>query len=422
MTAGAATPSIEARLAAAGLPPLRRLAWLEIDTDALAANLRLARTLAPAGARLAAVVKADGYGHGLEVAARTFTAAGADLLCVSALEEGLRVRAIGLTIPILVLFQVPPWGVAEALAADLELVAADPGSLDTMLAAVPASAGMSGRALRLHLEVETGLVRGGFEPAVAGIAARRIRAAPGVDLAGLWTHLASSHDPAATALQLERLAAAEVALADAGVPVPPRHWAATGGLLAGVAGGSDMVRPGLMLYGVLPDDFPVAASARRAAAELRPAMSLKARPLRVAALAAGEAAGYGGTWVARRPSIVATLPLGYGDGWSRAYGGRTEALVRARRVPLVGSVAMDAVLADVTDVPGVTTADEFVLLGEQGAERLTALELAHVRTTISWEVLASMSARVARVYHAAAGLTGLRTLAGELRQAEEKGA
>jgi alanine racemase len=149
-------------------------------------------------------------------------------------------------------------------------------------------------------------------------------------------------------------------------------------------------------------------------------MSLKARPLRVAALAAGEPAGYGGRWTADRPSVVATLPVGYGDGWSRAYGGRTQALVRGRRVPLVGSVAMDAVLADVTDVPGVTTADEFVLLGEQGGERITAADLAHVRTTISWEVLASASARVARVYHAATGLTGLRTLAGELRGAEEQ--
>ena len=124
--------------------------------------------------------------------------------------------------------------------------------------------------------------------------------------------------------------------------------------------------------------------------------------------------------VMRNDGIVATLPVGYGDGWARAYGGRTQALVRGRRVPLVGSVAMDAVMADVSDVPGVTTQDEFVLLGEQGGERIAAADLALVRTTISWEVLASMSARVARVYHASTGLTGLRTLAGEHLRPEER--
>jgi len=180
------------------------------------------------------------------------------------------------------------------------------------------------------------------------------------------------------------------------------------------------VRPGLVLYGMPPDGFPVAPRVAAAIAGLRPAMTLKARPLRVAALPAGEAVGYGGLWTAERPSVVATLPVGYGDGWARAYGGRTQALVRGRRVPLVGSVAMDAVMADVTDVPGVTTQDEFVLLGDQGRERITAADLAHVRTTISWEVLASMSARVARVYHASTGLTGLRTLAGEHLRPEER--
>jgi alanine racemase len=414
-----ASASIEARLAAAGLPSLRRLAWLEIDVDALAANLRLVRTLAPGGARVAAVVKGDAYGHGLEVAARAFASAGADLLCVATLDEGLRLRAIGLELPILVLYEVPAASIADAAEAGLELVAGDPAHLAAFLAAA-AHLG-SPRPIRVHLEVETGLVRGGFPPEAAGDAASRIVVAPGVELAGLWTHFASSHDPVATARQRARFGAATDALRAHGVPAPPRHWAASGGLLADAAGDSDLVRPGLILYGVLPDGFPVAPSAHAVAAGLRPAMSLKARPLRVAALAAGEPAGYGGRWTADRASVVATLPVGYGDGWSRAYGGQTQALVRGRRVPLVGSVAMDAVLADVTDVPGVTTADEFVLLGEQGGQRITAGELALVRTTISWEVLASASARVARVYHAATGPTGLRTLAGEHRGAEEQG-
>lgn len=426
MTDAAAGASIEVRLASAGLPPLRRTTWLEIDVDALASNLRLVRTLAPPGARLGAVLKANAYGHGLEVAARTFTAAGADLLCVATVDEALHLRSIHFELPILVIFEVPLDAVGEAMAQGVELVAADPAGLPALLAAAAAAGwgrrtgARSAKPLRLHLEVETGLVRGGFQPAETGEAAARIRDAPGVEFAGLWTHLASSHDPVATARQRRRFEAGVASVRGHGVAVPPRAWAASGGLLADAAGDSDLVRPGLVLYGMPPDGFPVAPRAATAVAGLRPAMTLKARPLRVAALAAGEPLGYGGAWTAERPSVVATLPVGYGDGWSRAYGGRTHALVRGRRVPLVGSVAMDAVMADVTDVPGVTTQDEFVLLGEQGGERITAADLALVRTTISWEVLASMSARVARVYHASTGLTGLRTLAGEHLRPEER--
>jgi alanine racemase len=417
VTGAAAGASIEARLASAGLPPLRRTTWLEIDTEALASNLRLVRTLAPPGARLGAVLKANAYGHGLEVAARTFAAAGADLLCVATVDEALHLRSIGLKLPILVIFEVPHDAVGEARAQGVELVAADPAGLPALLAA---AASGSGKLLRLHLEVETGLVRGGFQPPEAGEAAARIQGAPGVELAGLWTHFASSHDPAATARQRQRFDDGVASLRAHGVAVPPRAWAASGGLLADAAGTSELVRPGLVLYGMPPDGFPVAPRAAAAVAGLRPAMTLKVRPLRVSPLAAGEPLGYGGVWRAERPSVVATLPVGYGDGWARAYGGRTQALVRGRRVPLVGSVAMDAVMADVTDVPGVTTQDEFVLLGEQGGERITAADLALVRTTISWEVLASMSARVARVYHASTGLTGLRTLAGEHLRPEER--
>jgi alanine racemase len=141
-------------------------------------------------------------------------------------------------------------------------------------------------------------------------------------------------------------------------------------------------------------------------------MSLHARPVRVAELPAGSGIGYDATFTTARPSRIATLPVGYGDGWSRAYSNRASALVRGVRVPLVGNVAMDAVMADVTDVPGgpVTVDDEFVLLGEQGGLSITVEELARARTTNSWEVVTSMARRMPRVYDAAAGPRGVRTL------------
>ena len=172
------------------------------------------------------------------------------------------------------------------------------------------------------------------------------------------------------------------------------------------------MRPGLVIYGILPDEL---AGTRLdvAAGRFRPVMSLHARPVRVADLPAGHGISYGPTFITERPSRIATLPLGYGDGFTRANSNRAHALVRGRRVPLVGNVAMDAVMVDVTDVPGAPVGpdDEFVLLGSQGAERITAEDLARTRTTNTWEVVSQMSWRLPRVYHAAADPVGSRTIA-----------
>jgi alanine racemase len=334
---------------------------------------------------------------------------------VATLDEAIALRTAGVEAPIVILYPIPHDAAPAAAVAHVELVAAEAGSLAATLAAWRAWPGatMGDATLRIHLEIETGLARAGFRPSAVGGAATAISETPGVELASLWSHLASSHDADASARQMERFQAAEAAIGAAGLRLPARHMAATGALAAGTGPSLEMVRPGLALYGELPDAFPIDAARAATLAELRPAMTLKARPIRLEWLEAGETVGYGGRWTAAHRSRLATLPIGYGDGWVRSYGGASSALVRGQRVPLVGSVAMDAVMADVTARPELTMDDEFVLLGAQGGERITATELARARTTISWEVLASMAYRVARVYHAAAGLSGIRTLAGE---------
>ena len=172
------------------------------------------------------------------------------------------------------------------------------------------------------------------------------------------------------------------------------------------------VRPGLAVYGLPPDELDAGSIPAAISEGLRPVMSLFARPVRVADLPADWGISYGPTFRTSRPSRIATLPLGYGDGWSRALSNRASAFVRGRRVPLVGNVAMDAVMADVTDMPGppVTVADEFTLLGGVGDARISVGELAQERTTNSWEVVTAMARRLPRVYHAAAGPVDLRTL------------
>jgi alanine racemase len=409
-------PPIEERLAAARLPPLPRLAWLELDLDALVANLATLRAAA-GGVAAFPVVKADAYGHGAIPIARALVAGGADGLSVATVDEAVALREAGIESPIRVLYPAPPEVAAEAARRRIILAAGDRTTLAVTLAAMErAAVGRTDGAARLELEieVETGLGRGGARPDDVPALARAIEASPVATLVGLWTHLQASEDGPRTSDQLGRFEAASTALRAAGITVPARHVAASGGILTQVPG-FDGIRPGLSIYGIGPDELAddrLAEPGASALAALRPVMSIRARPARVADLPAGHGISYGPSFTTSRPSRIATLPLGYGDGFARAYANRAEALVRGQRVPLVGNITMDAVMADVTDVPGepVTTADEFVLLGSQGSERISAEDLAQLRTTNTWEVVTQMSGRMPRVYHAAAGAVALTTL------------
>jgi alanine racemase len=292
--------------------------------------------------------------------------------------------------------------IASVEAGDRDGAAADPPAGGDPAAAPP---------LDVELEIETGLGRGGVTAEGLVAVAAAIESAPGARLAGIWTHLQASEDPGRTADQIGRFEAATQMLEGAGIAVPRRHLAASGGILVPAIPSYDAVRPGLMIYGIPPDEFDP-GDLPPVAARLRPVLSLLARPVRVADLPAGHGISYGPTFETGRPSRIATLPFGYGDGWSRSLSNRAEALVRGHRAPIVGNVAMDAIMVDVTDIPGapVDIDDEFVLIGAQGDERIAAVQLAQTRTTNSWEVVTSMSRRLPRVYHASAGVVGVRTL------------
>lgn len=405
--------SIEARLDAAGLPALRRTAWIEIDGPALATNLEILRRLGGGGAVMP-VVKADAYGHGMVPVARILAAAGADALCVATLDEALILHASGVAAPLLVMYPVPPAGAVEAARRGIG-VAAGAGTMLTDVLEAAVAAGVA-RDLTVELEVDTGLGRGGVPGDGIADAARAILAA-GARIGGVWSHLQEAEVEEITAAQVASYEDALARLAAAGIGVPRRHLAASAGILLGVASGYDAVRPGIATYGLIPDEFADALIALEdlppAAADLRPALSLHARPVRVTDLPEGHGVSYGPTWRAPRPSRIATLPIGYGDGWPRSLSNNAEALVRGVRVPVVGNVAMDATMIDVTDVPGapVDIADEVVLIGAQGEDRITAAEVARRRNTNSWEVVTTLSPRLTRVYDAPAGLAATRPLA-----------
>ncbi len=381
-----------------GSPTPRHPAWIEVDVGALTHNARVLRRALPDGAGLGILVKANGYGHGMLRAARAALAGGADELVVANLAEGLALRADGIDATILVVYPIPADGIAAAASAGLDLTLSGRDAVEPFLEAwrVARDAGAA-ETLRLHVEVDSGMARGGVPPDALRDVVRAIDATPGATLAGVWSHLADGRDVALSAAQATAFESATDVLVNAGRPMPARHLVASEALFAATAPTYDLARIGLAFYGELGVGFEAAPALADLAAELRPAMTVKAIPVRVESVATGGAVGYGGEWIAERPSRVATLPIGYADGWSRRSWPGGTALVRGRRVPVVGRVSMDSLCVDVTDVPDLRPGDEFVLLGGQGEDRITATEVAVQRGTIPNEVLSALGTRLPRV-------------------------
>ncbi len=364
------------------------------------------------------VVKADAYGHGAVPVALALQAAGADGFSVATLDEAMELRRGGVTLPVLVLYPVPAEWIAEAARLRIAVSLGPGRSARRILEAATTAAAAGAPDLEVHVEVETGLGRGGVLPADAASAVDAVLRTPGARLGGTWMHLAAAERIDLSVAQDERFSAALAALPDAvswgadPAAGARRHTSGSGGVLGGAMAPREAVRIGLSMYGLMPAGVVPAPEASSAAGGLRPVMAVVTRPVRVAELPAGHGVSYGPSFVTARPSRIATLPIGYGDGWRRFLTDRSEGLVRGIRVPLVGRVAMDAVMADVTDVPGppVDEDDEIVLLGTHGRESITADDLAATGGTISHEIVTGMSRRLPRVYHAAGSPVDVRTL------------
>jgi alanine racemase len=388
---------IDRALSQAGLPPLERSAWVEVDVDALIENAGSLRTLAEPAA-LGPVVKADGYGHGLEVAARCAVAGGAEWLCVADASEAIRLSRDGYRGRTLVLYPVPRPVVSTMAGFGVDVTV---GSVDEARS-IADHLHPDDPTLAVHLEIDTGMTRGGVAPEAAVAAARATDAARSTALAGTWTHLAAPEDRAATEEQLARFESALTLLGEAGIDPGTIHVAASGGLLTTAATRQGLVRPGLAFYGVDPGvGAPLPPS-------VTPTLAVRAHPVRLSEVRPGTAVGYAGTWVAERSSLIATLPIGYADGWSRSSSPGTSVLVEGRRAGVVGRVSSDSLTVDVTDVDGVGSDSEFTLLGRSGDDEVTADEVAGVRGTISWEVLQQLGSRLARVYLSGTEPVGLR--------------
>jgi alanine racemase len=370
-------------------PHAGRPTCARIDLDAVAHNVRLAVRLAGPDRRVLAVVKADAYGHGAVRVARAALAAGALKLGVATPGEVRSLRAAGIGAPLLLLSEVAPDRAAEMTRLGCSL------TLYTLAyaEALEREAQREGRRVAVHLKVDTGMGRLGISPADALPFVARLCDFPHLVLEGVMSHPseAERRDSPVTAGQVATFRAVCGAVAAIAGSVRWRHIANSALVLLGDPAGN-LVRPGIMLYGsAAAPDLPCAG-------ELRPAMCLATAVAFLKRVPAGTPLGYGGTFTARRESLIATLPIGYADGYRRAFSNCASVLVGGRRAPVVGTVCMDLCLVDVTGIPGVAVGDEVVLLGGQGDERISAEELAAHAETISYEIYCGIGPRVPRVY------------------------
>ena len=367
-----------------------------VDLDAITHNLGAIRKRV--GVPVMGIVKAEAYGHGLVPVARHLQAQGVDQLGVAFLEEGIALREAGITLPMLVLGGIFGPQAADLIAHDLEVTVS---SLDK-LRQVEAAAGSLGRKATVHLKVDTGMERIGVHSYSCAALIEAAVASQWCTIKGIYSHLACSDDPSSpmTALQVERFAEACAHFERLGAPMPLRHLANSGGVLHFPETWLDMVRPGIVLYGVLPDP------ASQRSMDLRPALSLVSQVVYFKVVRAGNPVSYGATWAPAADTRVVTVPIGYGDGWPRALSSRGQVLVRGHRYPVVGRICMDQFMVDI-GCDSAWNEDEVVLVGTSGAEKITVEDVALAAGTIGYEILTGLNGRIPRAYLGGVSPTGV---------------
>ncbi len=359
-------------------------AWIEIDLDAAAANVAALRgQLGPV--ELIAVVKANAYGAGATVLAPALEHAGVERFAVVWPHEGYMLRQAGITTPILVLGHAFPADATQAVRFGLTLTCNSRELAD----ALSDAASHASTTAKVHVKVDTGLHRFGNERNEAVALADYLRGLPGIEVEGLTTHMANSDEPDDSFADEQHRRFAEAAER---LPwIPYRHTANSATALRRANLRYSGVRVGIALHGVLPPNTPGHG--------LRPILSLRARLARVSDVVPGEGVSYGLRWRAERPSRVALVPVGYADGWRRTLGGQGDVLIRGAGYPMVGTLCMDQFMADVTGGPALSEGEVATLIGDDGAETITASEVAERSGTIAWDTLASLSGRLTRIYH-----------------------
>jgi len=366
------------------------LTWAEIDLDAIAFNATSLKARAGGEAELMVTVKANAYGHGAVPVARAALEGGATRLAVHRTLEGVQLRQAGITAPILIMGYTLPAESERVVRWDLTPTVNSQPQAESLSAAAVAG----GKPLPVHVKVDTGMGRYGLLPGEVLNFVRFLSGLPGLVLEGLYTHhaVADLADKSFTRHQFSIYMDVVKQLEAAGFTFPLKHVSNSATTLDLPEMALDMIRCGIALYGLRPSDEV------EPAIPLHPALSLKSRVARVRTLPAGASISYGRTYITDKPTRVALVPVGYGDGYHRILSNRGAVLIHGRRAPIVGRVCMDQFVVDVSHIPGVQLHDEVVLIGRQGEGHIPAEEVARWAETINYEVTTSLLPRVVRIY------------------------
>lgn len=360
----------------------------EFDTEALRNNIQIVRGLVGNDRKICAAVKANGYGMGVAPMTQVLLSEGVDYLAVANTEEGIELRKFGFDVPILVLGAIPDKDLPKAIYYDLTIgiYYFDTACLVNLIAE------KAGKKAKVHIKVDTGMHRLGFLPNERSKGEIKvISEMPHVELEGIFSHLSQTDKSREfTLAQIDRFKEFTDDLKDGGIEIPIRHIANSNAILDYPEAYFDMVRPGILLHGY--------GTKSAESEKLQEVLTLKSAVVRIHEAEQGSEISYMGNYIAESPRRIATIPIGYADGYFRCLSGKAEMLVHGMRVPQVGNICMDQCMIDVTDVPDVKVGDEVVIYGTQGNEYISVEEVAEKAGTISYELLTSLK-RVPKYYY-----------------------
>jgi alanine racemase len=368
---------------------LKYRSWVEVDLGRFAANWKEMRRLVGPDVRIMQVVKADAYGHGAIEISNVALTNGASCLGVANADEGVQLRVSGITAPVIILSPATDSEIDQIIKYNLTPSVSDLGFAREL----QERAARAAVRVAVHIEVDSGMGRGGTTQEEALGLIGRILGLPNVTIEGIFTHFAESEILSYyNDQQWRKFSEVLEQLAARGIRIPIRHASNSGAILNYPAFHLDMVRPGIMSYGIYP------SPETRDKAALAPVMSFKTRVVLVKEFPEGHSIGYGRTFITRRPTRIATIPVGYGDGYGWLLSNQGEALIRGKKVPVAGRISMDMCTLDVSQLPDCAVGDEVVLLGKQGGEEITADQIAAKVRSISYEVLCALGKRAPRVF------------------------
>lgn len=368
-------------------------AWAEVNLDNIAHNVKEIRRITDKKVEIMGVVKADAYGHGVMEVTRTLLENGVTRLAVSMLDEAIQLRQNGIEVPILILSYTDPIRAEEIILNDVTQTVFS----HDLAEALSNAAVKHNRNVKIHIKIDTGMTRVGFMPGYSAVKnVVQISKLPGIIIEGLFTHFASADetDNAYTCMQFERFMSIVSELNRIGVYIPVKHVCNSAGLIEFPEMHLNMVRPGIVLYGLYPSD-----EVDKTKIDLRPAMTMKANVILVKDVEKDTCISYGRIFKTARSSKIATIPIGYADGYTRLLTNKGKVLLNGQLAPIVGKICMDQCMVDITDIDGkVNVGDEAVLIGRQMDNEIKVEDLARSVGTINYELVSIIGKRIPRVY------------------------